>query len=256
MDFCFSGVTDIGTSRSGNQDSFCVKKVSTPIGQCVLAVVCDGMGGLEKGEVASASVTSAWIRWNEESLARFLSEDDIAEKLQTEWTEQIREYSEKIKRYGQARGIRIGTTITALVLTPARYYLIHVGDSRAYEISEAVRQLTHDQTLVAREIEQGILSPEDAENDPRRSILLQCVGASDQVSPEFRSGRIDSNAVYLLCSDGFRHQITSQEIFQSLSPNLLTDSAAIKRQLEKLIQMNMSRGEQDNITALAIRTKG
>ena len=80
-----------------------------------------------------------------------------------------------------------------------RYYIIHVGDSRVYELTDKMEQLTQDQTLVAREIAAGRLTPEQAETDSRRSILLQCIGASPVVEPDFIRGYITQNASYLLC---------------------------------------------------------
>ena len=87
------------------------------------------------------------------------------------------EYNEKIKLYGKRCGLAsgLGTTVTALLLTEQRYYIINVGDTRAYEIGDHVALLTKDQTVVAREVELGNLTQVEAETDPRRSVLLQCV---------------------------------------------------------------------------------
>lgn len=78
----------------------------------------------------------------------------------------------------------VGTTVTALLLTESRYYIINVGDTRAYEITDRVKLLTKDQTVVEREVDLGNITPEEAEFDSRRSVLLQCVGASDDVYPD------------------------------------------------------------------------
>ena len=99
----------------------------------------------------------------------------------------------------------MGTTVTAMILTGGYYYIVNVGDSRAYEICSNLQVLTRDQTVVAREVEQGLLTLEQAETDPRRSVLLQCIGASDVVYPDFFLGEVKKDAVYMLCSDGFRH---------------------------------------------------
>lgn len=104
-----------------------------------------------------------------------------------------------------------------------QYYIIHVGDSRVYLINDKVNLLTHDQTFVAREIAAGRMTKEQAKTDSRRSVLLQCVGASPVVEPEFLSGTIQKNAVYMLCSDGFRHQITEEEMLVKIGPSQEAD---------------------------------
>lgn len=90
------------------------------------------------------------------------------------------------KKCGLASGL--GTTVTAILLTKNRYYIINVGDTRAYEISDNVTVMTRDHSVVAREIEQGIITPEQAKNDVRRSVLLQCIGASEEVYPDMFLG--------------------------------------------------------------------
>ena len=141
-----------------------------------------------------------------------------------------------------------------LLLAAGRYYIAHVGDSRVYEIGQEIRQLTEDHTLVARGIHQGLLRPEELERDPRRNVLLQCVGASDQVQPQLLSGDLLEGAVYLLCSDGLRHELSAWELQEQLSPAGITDPGVLKQRLGYLTALAMSRGEKDNISALAIRT--
>ena len=117
-----------------------------------------------------------------------------------------------------------------------------------------MKQLTQDQTLMAREISRGNLTPERAENDPRKNVLLQCIGASKIVEPEFYSGKMDEKACYLFCSDGFRHAITEAEIHSTLVPRENQSEDAMKSNLVKLIELNKEREETDNITAILIKT--
>lgn len=256
MNFIISTATDIGTTKSINQDSFNACVYNTSIGKIAFAVLCDGMGGLSKGEVASASLVNAFRKWGDNRLpvlcANGMNENDI----RTEWTGIVTEYNEKIKVYGKKCGLTsgLGTTVTALLLTGTRYYIINVGDTRAYEISDGVRVLTKDQTVVAREVELGNLTPEQAENDSRRSVLLQCVGASDEVYPDLFFGNIKTNAIYMLCSDGFRHEITQGEIYNFLNPAVMTDAEKMKQNIQTLIDINKQRHERDNISVVTIRT--
>ena len=131
---------------------------------------------------------------------------------------------------------------------------MNVGDTRAYEIANGIRVLTKDQTVVAREVERGNLTPEQAAVDPRRSVLLQCIGASDEVYPDLFFGDTQLNAVYMLCSDGFRHEITEGEIYNYLNPNVMLDADGMQNNMRALIDLNKQRQERDNITVVSIRT--
>lgn len=255
MNYIVAGSTDIGNTKNTNQDSFGVKVLNTPLGKMVFAILCDGMGGLAKGEVASSSVVNAFYKWIDERLPVLCSENTLDDAhIRNEWNDIAVRYNEKIKQYGKAHAINLGTTLTAILITQTRYYVINVGDTRAYEIVDGVRVITKDQTLVAREVELGMLTPEEAESDPRRSVLLQCIGASDVVNPDMFFGTTSLNAVYMLCSDGFRHEITENEIFQYLQPAVMVDADGMKANMDALIELNKQRQERDNITVLTVRT--
>ena len=249
MNFIISTATDIGTTKATNQDSFNARVVTTPLGRMAFAVVCDGMGGLDKGEVASASVVNAFCKWAEQRLPDLCESGLTDSAVRADWVGIATEYNEKIKLYGKRCGLAsgLGTTVTALLLTEQRYYIINVGDTRAYEIGDHVVLLTKDQTVVAREVELGNLTQVEAETDPRRSVLLQCVGASDEVYPDMFFGDPALNATYMLCSDGFRHEITEREIYAYLNPTVMTDADGMQRNMEALIELNKQRREHQNI---------
>ena len=256
MNFIISTATDIGTTKSTNQDSFNARVFSTSLGKIAFAVLCDGMGGLSKGEVASASLVNAFCKWADERLP-VLCEKGITDlDIRTDWIRISTEYNEKIKLYGKKCGLAsgLGTTVTAILLTESRYYIINVGDTRAYEITDVVTILTKDQTVVAREVSFGNLTPEEAEKDSRRSILLQCIGASDDVYPDMFFGDTKFDAIYMLCSDGFRHEITNEEIFNYLNPSVMIDADGMKQNMQSLIELNKQRKEHDNISVITIRT--
>lgn len=254
MNFIVSATTDIGLTKSTNQDSYSVRVFSTKQGKVALAVLCDGMGGLSKGEVASASLVNAFCKWADNKLP-ILCENEISDSdIRTDWVGIVTEYNEKFKSYAASCETNMGTTVTAILLTEKRYYIINVGDSRIYEILDAVTILTKDQTVVAKEVELGHLTPEEAEKDSRRSVLLQCIGASEEVYPDMFFGDIKKNAVYMLCSDGFRHEITEDEIFQYLNPNVMVDADGMKQNMDSLIELNKQRQERDNISVVSIRT--
>lgn len=254
MNFIISASTDIGNTKQTNQDSYNVRVLSAPQGKMVFAILCDGMGGLAKGEVASSSLVNAFVKWSENRLPEIAKNGITDAAIRNDWVNLVTDFNEKIKLYGKRIGAAVGTTVTALLITESRYYIINVGDTRAYEIMDGVRVLTKDQTVVAREVEQGILTPEQAEKDDRRSVLLQCVGASDVVYPDMFFGDTKLNAVYMLCSDGFRHEINSDEIFSYLNPNVMLDADGMKQNMDSLINLNKQRQERDNITVVSIRT--
>jgi serine/threonine protein phosphatase PrpC len=174
--------------------------------------------------------------------------------IRAEWDAIVQEQNRLISSYGTRSGIRLGTTVVAMLITQNRYYILNVGDSRAYELSRELRVLTQDQTVVAREVAQGLLTEAQAQTDPRRSVLLQCVGASDAVAPDFFFGTPLTGAVYMLCSDGFRHEITPAEILEGLRPDRLTNEQAMRSAAAALIELNKQRWERDNITVALVRT--
>lgn len=254
MNFIVSAKTDIGIKKSTNQDSLSVKVINSPMGRMTFAILCDGMGGLEKGEVASATVIKAFEKWVYESLPGLCNsyiEDSV---LREQWCKIINEQNDIIKSYGARQGVRLGTTAVVMLLTQNRYYVLNVGDSRAYEIIDGMNQITSDQTFVAREVALGNMTEEQARYDERRNVLLQCVGASDDVYPDMFFGDVKENATYMLCSDGFRHEITAQEIYDKFRPDANYDANTMDIHSLELIELNKQRREQDNISVVLVRT--
>ncbi len=254
MNFIISASTDVGISKDTNQDSLTSMVVNTPQGRMAFCVLCDGMGGLEKGEVASASVIKAFRDWALNNLPQLCEQPLEDATIRSQWEAIVDQQNNLIKAYGARQGVRLGTTVVAMLLTQTRYYILNVGDSRAYEIVDGVRQITSDQTFVAREVAQGHMTQEEAETDSRRSVLLQCVGASDDVYPDMFFGDVAHNATYMLCSDGFRHEITAEEIYEKLQPGVLFDDYTMQQNAISLIELNKQRQERDNISVSLVRT--
>lgn len=252
MNIINAAVTDIGIKKDTNQDSLLLKKANTSIGYVNLAVVCDGMGGLSKGELASATLVNAFNDWFVNDLPSLIENGLSDASLSAQWTSIVRKQNEIIKSYGSSNGFNLGTTIVALLITQNRYYCMNVGDSRCYEVTSSLNQITVDQTVVQKEYEIGNITFEQIETDPRRSVLLQCVGSSKVVNPDFYYGTPAQQGLYLLCSDGFRHKISPQEIYQKLNYNVAHDKDLMNSSLIELIEINKSRGETDNITAVLV----
>lgn len=253
MDVLTVAYTDIGIRKAANEDSLLVKIADTPLGKVVLAIIADGMGGLSKGELASASVIRAFSDWFDLELPEQLATGDW-DDIQYRWERMIKEQNHRIAEYGRSERIQLGTTLTALLVIGNQFRMIaHVGDSRVYRINEGIEILTDDQTVVGRDIKRGLLTPEQARKDPRRNVLLQCIGASRLVEPEYIYGQAVPGEVYVLCSDGFRHMISEEEIFSAFRPGELQDETVMEQRARAMVELNKQRQETDNISVLLVK---
>ena len=144
MDFLAAVHTDVGIKKSTNQDSVFLEIADTRYGQVTLAVLCDGMGGLQKGEVASAMLIRAFSKWFHQDFPKMLYNDFDATQLRESWVDLIQDLNLKISSYGAENYVSLGTTVVAMLLIDNLYYIINVGDSRAYLIKDRMLQLTVD----------------------------------------------------------------------------------------------------------------
>lgn len=254
MNYFASVSSDVGIVKETNQDSVCIKIAECEDkGQVALAIVCDGMGGLSKGELASATVIRRFSDWFEKEFPKRLSEFSW-QNTATEWTRIIKEQNEKLLQYGKSISVTLGTTLSAILIVDGKYMIAHVGDSRIYEISDDIKQLTEDQTFINREIKAGRMTEREAAVHPKRNMLLQCVGASREVNPDIQYGVIKPNTVYMFCSDGFRHVLTDAEIFEKFNPDEIESMITIKKNSDYLIDVVKKRNERDNITVALLKS--
>lgn len=248
MHFIGTAVTDVGISKKTNQDSVCVKIAQTKKhGQVAMVVLCDGMGGLDKGELASATVIRAFSNWFENELPKQIDKLSL-KKLADDWVKLAKEQNYLIGQYGKNYDVSLGTTLTAMIVIEEKYLIIHIGDSRAYSISDNVEQLTEDQTYVHREVKAGRMTSQEAEVHPKRNMLLQCIGASKNVEPDILTGKIKKNSVYMFCSDGFRHVLSNEEIFENFNHRKVSNIDSMEQSCKYLIGIVKDRNEKDNIT--------
>ena len=253
MRFLTAAYTDVGIKKTVNQDAFCLFTASAGSELAAFAVVCDGMGGLKMGELASSFLINSFVRWFEDVFPKQLKDGYDSDRISKEWSEIIRTQNELIMDYGKDKGVTMGTTVTAVLVYKGEYLGIHVGDSRLYKINKDIKQISEDHSLVALEVKQGKLTSEQAKVDSRGNILLQCVGASKVVTPQLFSGKAEVNDVFLLCSDGFRHKLSEEEMLGVMTPELLCDEQIMRASITDLINLNKSRGEKDNITSVLIK---
>ncbi|WP_028243210.1 PP2C family protein-serine/threonine phosphatase [Pseudobutyrivibrio ruminis] len=261
MGFKVDAYSDKGIKKDVNQDALLVKQASVNgIGNICLGVLCDGMGGLSCGEVASASFVDRMDEWFKTELPELVVDndrtvplsgekymrnaDDLKSKIESSWNKIVTEMNTKLKDYGAEKYIRLGTTVVAIIIIRDTYLSMNVGDSRGYKFDKkSMEMISHDQSYVMQQVELGRMTKEEAEQSDKKSVLLQCIGASEKVIPEFFTGKVEKNNHFLLCSDGFWRKLSNQEIL-TISPQ--------PKGLEKLAQIVMKRGETDNISGLII----
>ena len=254
MNFISHIHTDIGIKKSVNQDSALYMEAKTDYDNVVFCLLCDGMGGLANGELASATVIRAFAKWFENEFPDMLYKGFDSKMLEKRWSEIVFEQNIKIMSHARSLGSNMGTTAVIMLISGGNYYIMNIGDSRAYVCnSNGLIQLTVDQTFVNREIKMGNMTPEEARVDPRRNVLLQCVGASQFIEPDFFMGNANLNDVFMLCSDGFRHEITQEEISQAFAPENINSEEDFEKAEIELVELNKSRMENDNITVLAVK---
>ena len=242
-----------GIVKEVNQDAVALTVLETPYGEATLIVLCDGMGGFEKGELASASVTKAFLKWFNNDF-KYLIEEFSFDDLKAQWNYLVQVINRKIIEYGRLNRIDLGTTATVLLIFNNNYYLCHIGDTRIYCIRDkTIVQLTEDHTLVAKYIKEGVIAPSEVETHPERNVLMQCVGASSRVNPQFATGYIVQDDIFILCSDGFRHEISQNEMLETFDIANLNSSNDISVRINRLIERAEMRHEEDNITAAVIR---
>ena len=253
MSFLTAVHTDVGIKKSTNQDSALIMEAQTDYGEVLLTVICDGMGGLAKGEVASTTVIRAFSDWFETELPKLVAAENPEKIIFGEWEELILDCNRKISDYAGRFGVSMGTTLNAALFMRGQYYILNVGDSRAYMITDDLYQLTKDQSYVQREIDLGRLTPEEAAVHPQRNVLLQCVGASPIITPDCYTGACVPGQVFMQCSDGFRHMVTPEELVQYLNYSALTNEQTMLDNAVYLTELNKSRRETDNITVLLVK---
>ena len=243
-----TSVTDVGIRKKTNQDSCLCVQGTFKGSEFAVACICDGMGGLAKGEVASAALVGAVGKWCERGLPEFL-ESGKNSVFDRSVGQMLCDTSIRIKNYSAGIGA-CGTTIAMLVLYKHTFHIVNVGDSRVYMFTKSLHQLTKDHTYVQREVDRGNLTPEEAEHHPRRSVLLQCVGAGNTLAPDYLHGRYHERTVFLVCCDGFRHVLTPREMEDCFLPANIVDEQKAARDLQSCVSLVKARGEKDNISAI------
>ena len=149
MNYFLAAQTEVGLKKSCNQDSVILKRAKFKGEEVCIGIICDGMGGLSCGELASKSIAEAFSDWFLYSYSKYESIWDET-KMREDIGSIISSENEGLLRYGKEHGIYLGTTITAFLLAGKRFFVWHVGDSRLYKISSSKNTFCWTYTCIAR----------------------------------------------------------------------------------------------------------
>ncbi len=203
--------------------------------------VADGMGGAAAGEVASR----IFIETADELLSgKRSSEDETAEVVRRVFDAAHGRMLAWAKAHPECRGM--GCTAEAAAFLGRRYVVGHVGDSRTYLFRRGqLRQITKDHSLVQQQLDEGIISQEEARNHAFRNIILRAVGTDERLVVDIVRGELHEGDCLLLCSDGLTDMVDDHAIETVLSRPL-----PISQKVESLVDLARSAGGYDNITAV------
>lgn len=257
MNYISGYCTDAGAIKRINQDALCLKSAVYNGAEIILAAVCDGLGGLSDGEAASSYVISALSSWFEQSLYIHMQQKKSILDIRQDLDSMLHGCVKSLNRYSDVTGKKLGTTMTCILYLEkfSRIITAHIGDTRIYRITnDNTEILTADHSIVYNEVKSGLIDEKTADGDPRQNQLTKCIGAGlENVSFDYSINAAEKNAVYLICSDGFRKKITKEEISLHLLPSEITDDMAAETRLRELTDLCLKRNETDNISSVIIK---
>lgn len=234
--------TDKGFVRENNQDSYTAGELSE---RAVFAVVCDGMGGAAEGALASKSAVKV-IR---DKICSGFSEgmSDIAVKgLLISALENANKYVFELSATDdEYEGM--GTTAVAGIVSDGFAYIAHVGDSRAYlRTDNGLIQLTRDHSVVQKMIEDGQITPQEANEHPSRHIITRALGVDGEVRVDFCQEPFGEGNVLMLCTDGLTNSVKQDDIFNLSGSVRFCDIA------NALVDYANKVDGADNVTVVAV----
>jgi PPM family protein phosphatase len=236
MRLVFAAATDVGRMRKNNEDSYLSSK---PV-----AAVADGMGGHSAGEVASAIAIEELATlgsrgpWENETAAT----DDLKQAI-LRANRRIREMAASDSKLNG-----MGTTLVALLEDGDMVHVANVGDSRGYLLRQGeLSQVTVDHSLVQELVDDGRLSPEDAERHPQRSVITRALGIDPEVEFDLFTYKLQVGDRLLLCSDGLSDVVEPKQI-----RNVLLRVRNAQKAARQLVTVANEQGGPDNITVIVV----
>lgn len=234
--------------RESNQDSLALHKIVTSYGEAALAVACDGMGGMDEGETASGYVAERMSCWFYEELPLLLERRVGMKGIARSIERKLFHLHIDLKEYGRRKGIVTGTTASILLIAGHKCLICHLGDSAVYRIrhrrSGNWRTHIFSGGVFRRTVRRMTKIHGDA-----ASGLERCIGGGRYYPPDVRYGRVGRDTAFLVCSDGFWHHLTEDEIAGAFQEGTAEGGWAKKR-LRALAAKALRRGETDNISAI------
>jgi serine/threonine protein phosphatase PrpC len=242
-----TGLSDLGRKRQTNEDAFYLDDM---LG---LYVVADGMGGHAAGEVASQEAVETVYGMVKRGIANLHELEDPVQEEDVRNACRLMESAVQAATYmvfsmaEMDRGKSgMGTTISAMLVLGEYAITAQVGDSRIYRIRGAeVEQLTEDHTLIAWQLKQGLITPQEAKKSPHRNVITRAVGNRDYVQVDTGLVQLFAGDRFLLCSDGLHGYLRELDICPIVR---LGGEHAVKR----FIELANERGGKDNITAILV----
>ncbi len=233
--------TDKGMVRNVNQDAYAANILSDG---SAFAVVCDGMGGANAGDVASKTAVEVISRYVTNSYAPSMTLDDIARLLNNAVVSANIEIFDMSQTNADLNGM--GTTAVITVVRGEKAVIVNVGDSRAYLINGKLTQITRDHSVVQSLVESGKLSMSEARVHPEKNVITRALGVENDILCDAYCVDFSSDDKLLLCTDGLSNFVDGTDILY-IANNTPCDKIS-----DLLIQKANKNGGRDNITAVVI----
>jgi PPM family protein phosphatase len=242
---------DPGRARSNNEDSVATDP------EVGLAVLADGMGGYNAGEVASNMATSfirtELGRWLREASSQ-ASDAEVRRAMDICVDNANRAIFNAANSNPQYAGM--GTTLVVAVFRDNRVLLGHVGDSRCYRLREGrLQQITRDHSLLQEQIDAGLITPEQAAFSANKNLVTRAVGVEDTVLLETHQHDVQSGDLFLMCSDGLSDMLDDEGIAHVVQ-QMLQGSQRLEDGTRSLIDAANDAGGKDNISVILGRASG
>ncbi len=238
------GITDPGCMRTQNQDAYQTELLDK---NTVLCVVCDGMGGAKSGNVASSLAVDVFVQEVKRTWVSGMDPDMADQMLKNAVKLANFTVYDQSQQFDEFAGM--GTTLVAALVTGRFATVVHVGDSRAYSITEdGVRQLTTDHSLVQMMIARNEITREQARSYPGKNLITRAIGTESVVECDLCHRRLESGECLLLCTDGLSNLVDEQEILFEVLHGVNKQSSG-----QRLLDIAKNRGAPDNVTCVLIQ---
>lgn len=239
------GTTDIGAVRHSNQDTQCI----IALDGAALLIVCDGMGGVNGGDIASSMATEHIAAYVQQMYEESMDIAQIRELLVAAFSQANMSVYDKGNHTPEYYGM--GTTTVVALVRESIAVIANIGDSRAYLIDGLeISQITKDHSMVQELLDGGNLSEEEARSHPKRNIITRALGIRPRCEADCYEVPLEEGKCILLCSDGFSNMLDEKEIALEIASGDEADSFG--QRIERLITLANERGGLDNITVAAV----